>query len=299
MILIDNISKTYGKGDNEIIALDNINIQVEAGELFGLIGADGAGKSTLFKILATLIDTNKGEATIDNFDVKKDRLDIRKIIGYMPGEFSLYKNLTIQENLEFYSSIYGVKLKDNYDIFKDIYSQIERFKDRRAGKLSGGMKQKLALCCALIHKPKVLLLDEPTTGVDPVSRKEFWTILKGLRSFGITLMVSTPYMDEATLCDNVALIQSGKIMTIDSPSNIIKDYINTHRIYALKGVDNYTLMKEMEKDPNVQLCYTFGEYLHAIFYDDSNINMRGAEIKIITPNIEDCFIQLMNKYESN
>ena len=299
MVSVNNISKTYGKAQNKVVALNDISLQVKKGELFGLIGADGAGKSTLFKILATLLDSNSGQASINNLDVNKNRSAIRKIIGYMPGEFSLYKDLTIEENLKFYASIYGVKIKDNYDIIKDIYSQIERFKDRRAGKLSGGMKQKLALCCALIHKPKVLLLDEPTTGVDPVSRKEFWNILKGLSSFDMTLMVSTPYMDEATLCDNVALIQAGKIMTINSPESIIKGYADTHKIYALRSTDNYVLLKEMEKDSNVQLCYTFGEYLHAVFYDDSKIKIQNFEIEPITPNIEDCFIQLMSKNESN
>ena len=219
-ISVKNISKKY----KTVLALQNITFEVQEGELFGLIGPDGAGKTTLFRLLTTLLIPNEGSATVANYDIVKQVKEIRNSVGYMPGKFSLYQDLTIAENLAFFATIFGTTIEENYDLIEDIYVQIEPFKNRRAGALSGGMKQKLALCCALIHKPKVLFLDEPTTGVDPVSRKEFWEMLKRLKQKGITILVSTPYMDEASLCDRIALIQKGKILKIDSPDAIVKAY---------------------------------------------------------------------------
>ncbi len=216
-ISLSNISKSYKK----VKAFQDISFDVKPGELFGLIGPDGAGKTTLFRILTTLLIPDEGTATVAGFDVIEDYKAIRNCVGYMPGKFSLYQDLTVEENLTFFATIFGTTIEENYDLIEDIYVQIEPFKDRRAGKLSGGMKQKLAFCCALIHKPKVLFLDEPTTGVDPVSRKEFWEMLKRLQKKGITILVSTPYMDEAALCDRVALIQDGKILDIDTPEAIV------------------------------------------------------------------------------
>ena len=215
-ISVQNISKSY----KELNAVDAVSFEVNSGELFGLIGPDGAGKTTIFRILTTLLIADEGQATVVDFDVIKDFKAIRNSVGYMPGKFSLYQDLTVEENLTFFATIFGTTIKENYDLIEDIYVQIEPFKNRRAGALSGGMKQKLALCCALIHAPKVLFLDEPTTGVDPVSRKEFWQMLKRLQQKGITILVSTPYMDEAALCDRIALIQKGKVLKIDSPQAI-------------------------------------------------------------------------------
>ena len=215
-ISINDVTKNYGS----ICALDNVSFEVEKGELFGLIGPDGAGKTTLFRILTTLLVPDSGTATVEGLDAIKDYKRIRSIVGYMPGRFSLYQDLSVEENLEFFASIFGVDVKDNYDIIAPIYSQIEPFAKRRAGKLSGGMKQKLALSCALIHRPQVLFLDEPTTGVDAVSRSEFWDMLAGLKQYGISILVSTPYMDEAGMCDRIALINEGKILKIDTPENI-------------------------------------------------------------------------------
>lgn len=215
-ISINDVTKNYGS----ICALDNVSFEVEKGELFGLIGPDGAGKTTLFRILTTLLVPDSGTATVEGLDAIKDYKRIRSIVGYMPGRFSLYQDLSVEENLEFFASIFGVDVKDNYDIIAPIYSQIEPFAKRRAGKLSGGMKQKLALSCALIHRPQVLFLDEPTTGVDAVSRSEFWDMLAGLKQYGISILVSTPYMDEAGRCDRIALINEGKILKIDTPENI-------------------------------------------------------------------------------
>src|SRR6266480_7318248 len=220
-VVVNNIVKFYGKKKAVVQALQGISFNVDHGEIFGIIGPDGAGKTSLFRILTTLLLPDGGDATVDGLNVVKDYKEIRNRVGYMPGRFSLYQDLTVEENLEFFATIFKTTIRENYDLVKDIYSQIEPFKNRRAGKLSGGMKQKLALSCALIHAPKVLFLDEPTTGVDPVSRKEFWEMLKRLKAQNITILVSTSYMDEASLCDRVALVQSGEIMSIDSPSGII------------------------------------------------------------------------------
>ena len=222
MVTVNHIVKTYNKGS--VHAVHDISFSVEKGELFGLIGPDGAGKTSIFRILTTLLLADKGDASVNGLNVVRDYRAIRNCIGYMPGKFSLYQDLTVGENLNFFAALFGTTVRANYDLVKDIYEQIEPFKTRRAGKLSGGMKQKLALCCALIHKPVVLFLDEPTTGVDAVSRKEFWDMLKRLKAQGITILVSTPYMDEAVRCDRIALIQSGKILSIDAPEKIMQQY---------------------------------------------------------------------------
>jgi len=217
---VNNVFKSYGK----VEALKGVSFQVEQGELFGIIGPDGAGKSSLFRILTTLLLAEKGSATVDGLDVVRDYKKIRTRVGYMPGKFSLYPDLTVEENLNFFATVFGTTKEKNYDLIKDIYVQIAPFAKRRAGALSGGMKQKLALCCALIHKPSVLFLDEPTTGVDPVSRKEFWEMLQQLRKAGITIVASTPIMDEALQCDRIAFINEGEIKGIDTPEKILQEF---------------------------------------------------------------------------
>lgn len=295
-ISIDNICKSYNGKKRQVKALENINLEVNDGELFGLIGPDGAGKTSLFRILATLILPDQGKASVCGLNVVDDYRQIRNILSYMPGKFSLYQDLTIKENLEFFANLFGTTIEKNYDLIKDIYVQIEPFKDRKAGKLSGGMKQKLALCCSLIHKPQILLLDEPTTGVDPVSRKEFWEMLKQLNEQKITTFVSTPYMDEANMCDRIALIQSGKIMTVDTPDNILKAYPD--KLYAVKSENNYHLLEKLRNEPYINSCYFFGEYLHISFKDNQKKDIPGTEMMEINAGIEDCFIQLMTN-ESN
>lgn len=257
-IQVQNISKSYKK----TLAVSDISFEVKEGELFGLIGPDGAGKTTLFRILTTVLLVNEGTATVAGFDIVKDYKNIRKHIGYMPGKFSLYQDLTISENLNFFATIFGTTLEENYELIKEIYIQIEPFKNRRAGALSGGMKQKLALCCALIHKPKVLFLDEPTTGVDPVSRKEFWEMLKRLQKKGITILVSTPYMDEAALCDRIALIQKGRILKIDTPETIVATY--NKKIYNVKTKNTHRLILDLKAYSSQYSVYAFGEYIHYI-----------------------------------
>ncbi|WP_369764755.1 ABC transporter ATP-binding protein [Flavobacterium sp. WC2429] len=298
-ISVQNISKSYQK----TVAVDSITFQVKTGELFGLIGPDGAGKTTLFRILTTLLLANEGTATVAGFDVVNDYKSIRNVVGYMPGKFSLYQDLTVEENLNFFATIFGTTIEENYNIIKEIYVQIAPFKNRRAGKLSGGMKQKLALCCALIHKPKVLFLDEPTTGVDPVSRKEFWEMLKRLQQKGITILVSTPYMDEAALCDRIALIQKGSILKIDSPQNIIDNYEKT--IYAVQAKNTYQLIEDLKNYSTQYSVFAFGEYIHYIdkneFFDTQelekylhNNHHQDIVIKISKTTIEDVFMDLTN-----
>ncbi|WP_179352140.1 ABC transporter ATP-binding protein [Winogradskyella vidalii] len=269
-IIVSNISKSFKK----VKALQNISFDVNEGELFGLIGPDGAGKTTLFRVLTTLLIANEGAATVAGFDVLTEYKKIRDNVGYMPGKFSLYQDLTIEENLDFFATIFGTTIEENYDLIKDIYVQIAPFKDRRAGELSGGMKQKLALCCALIHKPKVLFLDEPTTGVDPVSRKEFWDMLKRLQQKGITILVSTPYMDEAALCDRIALIQDGKILEIDTPEAIVKHY--PKQIYNVRANNMYQLINSLNDYKYNHSVYPFGEFVH---YSDSRIDFNPEELK--------------------
>ncbi len=303
MVELNNIRKTYNKGS--VLAVDSVSFSVSEGELFGLIGPDGAGKSSIFRILATLLLADSGTASVNGWDVVNDYHKIRNNIGYMPGRFSLYQDLSVEENLEFFATLFGTKIQENYHLVKDIYVQLEPFKDRRAGKLSGGMKQKLALCCALIHKPVVLFLDEPTTGVDPVSRKEFWNMLKRLKEQGITIVVSTPYMDEANLCDRIALMQNGKIMSVESPENIIKDYKN--ELWAVASPSMHTLLSDLRQFELTESCYAFGDSLHLSFktknennrtetlqYLESR-NQREVEMKKINPGIEDCFISLMQQ----
>ena len=298
-VSISNIIKRYGSKKAVTTALHGISFDVQQGELFGLIGPDGAGKTSLFRILTTLLLAEEGTATVDGFDVVKDYKEIRKRVGYMPGRFSLYQDLTVKENLDFFATIFNTTIEENYDLIKDIYSQIEPFKDRRAGKLSGGMKQKLALSCALIHRPSVLFLDEPTTGVDAVSRKEFWEMLKRLKEQGITILVSTPYMDEASLCDRVALIQSGKIMSIDTPAGIVKQF--GKKLLSAKSADMLALLKVLNDQEQVENAYPFGEYHHIVLKDDGESSLRDDltrkgfdyEMKEAVVNIEDCFIRLM------
>jgi ABC-2 type transport system ATP-binding protein len=303
MIELQNIKKTYNKG--LVTAVKDISFTVNRGELFGLIGPDGAGKTTLFRILTTLLLADEGAASVNGFDVIKDYRSIREQVGYMPGRFSLYQDLTIKENLDFFATVFGTTLAENYDLIKDIYQQIEPFKDRRAGKLSGGMKQKLALCCALIHKPAVLFLDEPTTGVDVVSRKEFWEMLQRLKQQGITILVSTPYMDEANLCDRIALIQKGSILSIDTPAGIIRSFPT--RLYAVKSSHTHQLLKDVRDYEGIASCFAFGDALHVTFREPGGerpaadglipyLHSKGhadAEMKEITPGIEDCFIHLL------
>lgn len=300
-VIANNLVKNYGTKKDTVHALKGISFEVKKGELFGIIGPDGAGKTSLFRILTTLLIPDGGNATVDGFDVVKDLKAIRQRVGYMPGRFSLYQDLTIAENLEFFATIFNTTIEANYDLIKDIYSQIEPFKDRRAGKLSGGMKQKLALSCALIHKPSVLFLDEPTTGVDAVSRKEFWEMLRGLKQQGITILVSTPYMDEASLCDRVALIQNGEILSINTPEGVITSF--QHPLLAVKDGNMLQLLNDLKQFEGTENVYPFGEYHHLVLkngYNEPAVknylqqhNHGLAEVKTVRADIEDCFIDLM------
>lgn len=280
-----------------------ISFEVEKGEIFGIIGPDGAGKTTLFRILTTLLLANSGSATVNGCDVVKDYKQIRNQVGYMPGRFSLYQDLTVEENLNFFATVFNTTIKENYHLIKDIYQQIEPFKTRRAGALSGGMKQKLALSCALIHKPTVLFLDEPTTGVDPVSRKEFWEMLKNLKRQGITILVSTPYMDEATLCDRIALMTNGEILKINSPQNIIKEFGKD--LWAVQSQEMHKLLIDLRLYPHTHSCFAFGDTHHVTMKDDQNTveNLKNylaekghenIQIEAIEASIEDCFMELLS-----
>ncbi|MCD4681383.1 MAG: ABC transporter ATP-binding protein [Bacteroidales bacterium] len=299
-VIVKNLSKSY----NNKVALNNISFEVKKGELFGFIGPDGAGKTTLFRILATLLIPDEGSAIVESFDVIRDYKSIRKIVGYMPGRFSLYQDLSVEENLKFFATIFGTTIKENYELIKDIYVQIEPFKNRIAGKLSGGMKQKLALSCALIHRPKVLFLDEPTTGVDAVSRKEFWEMLKKLNEKGISIIVSTPYMDEARSCNRVALINNGEILSIDTPENIIMQ--NDQDILAVKTNDLYKLILDLRSYEKTDTAFLFGEYVHLcpikpfkdlVLLEEYLQSKQHHDIiiKKIKPGIEDCFMKLMKR----
>lgn len=298
-VVVNNIIKRYGSKKAVITALQGVSFDVKQGELFGIIGPDGAGKTSLFRILTTLLLADEGTATVEGFDVVKDYNSIRQRVGYMPGKFSLYQDLTVKENLDFFATIFNTTVEENYALIKDIYSQIEPFKERKAGKLSGGMKQKLALSCALIHRPSVLFLDEPTTGVDAVSRKEFWEMLTRLKEQGITILVSTPYMDEASLCDRVALIQSGKILSINTPQGIVDSF--GKKLLAVKSNDMLHLLKDLKQCKEVEDAYPFGEYHHVVLKKDgeellkSYLEQKGYlfKLKEAKPNIEDCFMALM------
>lgn len=300
-VVVNNLVKNYGKKKELVKALTGVSFEVDKAELFGIIGPDGAGKTSLFRILTTLLLPDEGNATVDGLDVAKDYKTIRQRVGYMPGRFSLYQDLTVAENMEFFATIFKTSIKENYSLVKEIYSQIEPFKDRRAGKLSGGMKQKLALSCALIHRPSVLFLDEPTTGVDAVSRKEFWEMLKRLKDQGITILVSTSYMDEASLCDRVALIQSGTILSINTPQGIIDDFKKP--LIAIKANNMLHLLNDLKKFDGQEDSYPFGEYHHVILKDENRVadlknylqnkSHQNLEIKKVEPDIEDCFMELM------
>ena len=306
-LILKNITKTYDK--KKVVAVDDVSLSVGTGELFGLIGPDGAGKTTIFRILTTLLLPDSGEASVTGLDVVKDYQQIRSKVGYMPGKFSLYQDLTVEQNLEFFASIFKTTIQENYHLVKDIYEQLESFKNRKAGDLSGGMKQKLALSCALIHKPSVLFLDEPTTGVDAVSRKEFWEMLKRLKEQKITILVSTPYMDEAALCDRIALMQTGKILSVDTPGHISESYQGD--LYAVKAdsglaaKSKYSLIQDLESYSGTKMCYAFGEYIHLSFTKEGSemakslseylqkAGHKEIDIRKIKPGIEDRFIQLL------
>ncbi|HMR43091.1 MAG TPA: ABC transporter ATP-binding protein [Saprospiraceae bacterium] len=306
-VVVKNISKTYrlGKGKEEKIvrALDDVSFGAERGEIFGFLGPDGAGKTSLFRILTTLILPDSGSVTLEGLDVVKDFKKIRHRVGYMPGKFALYQDLTVEENLSLFATIFNTGIEANYHLIKDIYSQIEPFKHRRAGQLSGGMKQKLALSCALIHKPDVLILDEPTTGVDAVSRKEFWDMLGELKKGGLTILVSTPYMDEAARCDRVALMQAGKLMAVDTPEGITRSFRKP--LWAVRGGSMFQLLKDLRTFDRTESCYAFGDAHHLVLKDEktdardifrflTEKNHHDLKIERITASIEDCFMDLMN-----
>ena len=298
-VTVKNLVKTYGKDKT---AVDNISFSVKQGDIFGLIGPDGAGKTSIFRVLTTLLLPDGGSATVDGLDVVKDYKKIRSRVGYMPGRFSLYQDLSVEENLNFFATVFDTTVAANYHLIRDIYVQLEPFKNRRAGTLSGGMKQKLALCCALIHKPVVLFLDEPTTGVDPVSRREFWEMLKLLKAQNITIVVSTPYMDEANRCDQIALIQSGKLLSVDTPDHIIKSYPG--QLYAVKADNMHKLLKLLRGYDQVLSSYAFGEFAHVSFKDQTadpdhvvaylrEQGLSGVDLKKTAVTIEDSFIKLL------
>ncbi|MFA6832115.1 MAG: ABC transporter ATP-binding protein [Bacteroidaceae bacterium] len=303
MLHIEGIEKSYG----HVKALQGISFDVKPGEIFGLIGSDGAGKTTLFRILTTLLIPDKGKATVGGLDVVEDFKQIRKGVGYMPGRFSLYQDLTVDENIDFFASVFGVKVEDNMDLIEDIYKMLRPFGKRRAGHLSGGMKQKLALCCALIHAPKMLFLDEPTTGVDPTSRAEFWTMIRTLADKGITVLASTPYMDEAERCDRIGLIQRGKLIQTGTVAELLEAY--DVPLWAVYGKNKYLLLKALRAFEGIDQCYPFGEAVHINFFteglDNKAINPEEAlrkhleewgiediQIKQKTPDVEDCYLRL-------
>lgn len=295
-IRISDVTKRYGK----LVALDSATFSVDKGEMFGLIGPDGSGKSTLYKILATLLRPDEGHASICGLDTEKDYRRIRTLIGYMPERFSLYQDLTVSENLNFFASLFGVSARDNFDLIAPIFGQLEKFPNRKAGALSGGMKQKLALSCALIHRPEILLLDEPTTGVDAVSRSEFWDMLSTLREKGITILVSTSYMDEATRCERIAMISNGHILDIDTPARLVAGI--GENLYSAAADDMFGLLNRLREMPDVADCYTFGATLHLVAKSGFNADAAAAALTAgglkdvrICPakgDIEDLFIKL-------
>lgn len=296
-IEVNNVSKRYGNCQ----ALEQVSLDIQAGEIYGLIGPDGAGKTTLFRILVTLLLPDSGSARVEGLDVVKDFMAIRRHIGYMPGRFSLYQDLTVAENLDFFATMFGTTVAENYENIREIYAQIEPFRNRRAGKLSGGMKQKLALCCALVHRPSVLFLDEPTTGVDAVSRKDFWNMLYRIRESGVTILVSTPYMDEASLCDRISLIQKGHLIETGTPAAIVAQY--PHRLFGVSGKPAFPLLKFLRRCPDLLRCFSFGSE-HHVAVEPGTISKEQLQARIqaegfsdvvvreIEPNIEDCFMEL-------
>jgi len=295
-IVVENLYKSFGT----VKALDNINLALPEGSLFGLIGPDGAGKTTLFRIITTLMLPGSGHVKIKNLDVVKEYKKIRTFTGYMAGRFSLYQDLTVKENLAFYATIFGTSIKENYHLIKNVYRFLEPFENRPAGKLSGGMKQKLALSCALIHNPEFLVLDEPTTGVDAVSRKEFWDLLKELKMNGMTILVSTSYMDEASLCDEVALINKGAILKRDKPGNILEAY--SKPLFAVRSGNMHKLITDLRDLKETYSAYLFGQNIHLTLHDRQENSIRSVVEQLtllghdniqpvaITPEIEDCFI---------
>ena len=300
---LNNISKSF----KELKALDELSLVIQEGELFGMIGPDGAGKTTLFRIMASLMLPDEGSCSILGYDTVKDYREIRKMIGYMPGRFSLYMDLTVQENLDFYARVFGSSIQDNYDLVKDVYEQIEPFRKRKAGKLSGGMKQKLALSCALIHRPRVLILDEPTTGVDAVSRQEFWEMLKKIQSEGITIVVSTPYMDEAELCDRVALMQKGRLLHVSRPADLGEG--RDSLLYSMKSEKGvYVHLDKLRSLEVVKHAWLFGDALHVSLREDGDQNVMDEVMQTwddptiqweaIEPGIEDIFISLLAQREA-
>ncbi len=295
-VCIRGLRKSFGS----VTAVDGVSLDVGKGELFGIIGPDGAGKTTLFRLLTTLLDADGGEASVAGLDIRKDYRELRGKVGYMPGKFSLYQDLTVAENLEFFASVFGTTIQANYALIEDIYCRLEPFADRKAGKLSGGMKQKLALCCALIHSPSVLFLDEPTTGVDPSSRREFWEMLARLKSFGITMLVSTAYMDEASKCDRVALMSGGQFRRIGTVGEITWAF--GHRLLEIRSDDMYRLLADVRKIDGVEECYTFGSVHHIRLRDGVRLSAgeigaviegmghRDVFVKDCPPTLEDCFL---------
>jgi ABC-2 type transport system ATP-binding protein len=297
------ISKKFG----DTAALKDITFSVNESEIFGFIGPDGAGKTTLFRIIATLLKPDKGEMKVLGMDCVTGYKELRKNIGYMPGRFSLYQDLTVEENLNFYATVFGTTVKENYNLIEDIYSHIEPFKKRLAGKLSGGMKQKLALSCALIHKPELLILDEPTTGVDAVSRSEFWTMLAKLRQYNITIIVSTPYMDEAMRCDRVALIQNGSILSVATPQKIRDGF--SGKLFMVKASEKFRLITTLRRYPQTVTAYPFGDSVHVTFTGDlikesliaflDEAGLKNVTVEETKPGIEDRFLELMQKPSAN
>lgn len=295
VIEIHNLSKCFAKTK----AVDNVSFCVEKGELFGLIGPDGAGKTTLFRLLTTLLNPDSGNAKVDGCDIVEDYIAIRSRVGYMPGRFSLYPDLTVEENLQFFAALFGADVEESYELIAPVYKHIEPFRARRAGKLSGGMKQKLALSCALIHRPSVLFLDEPTTGVDAVSRSEFWDMLACLKEKGLTILVSTPYMDEALRCDRIALCNEGRVLCIDTPKEIIRRF--DRKLYGISAKSMFRLLEKARKATGVEDCYPFGEMHHLVVNDKFDVesfkielgDIEGLQIVSVEPTIEDMFIKLM------
>ena len=297
-VSVRNVRLSYGK----IQALKDVSLEVEEGSLFGIIGPDGAGKTSLFRIMTTLIVPDSGSAHVCGYDTVKDMMEIRRLVGYMPGHFSLYQDLTVEENLSLFASVFNTTVQENYSLVEDIYRQIEPFRKRRAGKLSGGMKQKLALCCAMIHRPRVLFLDEPTTGVDPVSRKEFWQMLSRLKAQGMTIIVSSPYMDEASLCDTMSLMKDGRFFKTDTPGAITEKF--GKHLYEIKAVGSTVkALDGLAAIDGVQACYPFGDRLHIVSPSLSLAELSeraasaGYDISTLaecTPTVEDCFMDFDN-----
>jgi ABC-2 type transport system ATP-binding protein len=297
-IEINNASKSFG----EIRAVNKASITVPENCLFGLIGPDGAGKTTLFRMITTLLIPDEGDIRVFGMDTNRDYRMIRLFTGYMPGRFSLYPDLTVQENLDFYATIFGTSIREYYKLIEPVYALLEPYKSRLARNLSGGMKQKLALCCALIHNPRLLVLDEPTTGVDAVSRKEFWDTLQNLKNSGMTILVSTPYMDEAVRCERVALMQEGVIMVTDKPGVILKSFGSS--LFEIKTADRFGLLQILRSMHEVKSAYLFGQYVHVTMESSktdpdwlhqyiSNLGIADAKITPVLPDFEDCFIEVI------